>query len=135
MARYTEPTPEQVQLWKTWLAARPSNIRAVAERFDPWTLYRMKDTNQRVTVVSFAAGEKVTMTVNITGEFNMLTFDRAVFGVDPDNLEPCDLPLPDESTGALMSDSEVVKNIDSLRVTIRPDLWELDDNGLAVRKR
>ena len=97
MARFTEPTPEQEAGWKEWVAERPPVVRAVAERFEPWSLYRLKTTGQRVTIHSFS--EDGTMTVLVTGDFNLLTFSRSVFGINPDDLEPCDLPAPDEFLG------------------------------------
>lgn len=110
MARLMEPSAKLLAAWNAWVAERPPNVRAVAERFEPWSLYRMKSTGQRVTVVSFGEGEDgtVTLTVNITGQFNFTLFDRQVFGIDPDDLEPCDPPGPDEITGALLvEDAEV----------------------------
>lgn len=95
--KYVEPTEEQLALWKEWLAERPEEVRKVAERFDPWTLYRMKSTGQRVTLL--AVGEDGTVRVNVTGEFNLLSHERAVFGIDPDDLVECDLPGDDEPLG------------------------------------
>ena len=71
MAKHCEPTSEQIEGWKEWVAARPDNVRKAAERLDPWTLYRLKDTGQRATlyILSEAENGDVTGTVNITGEF------------------------------------------------------------------
>lgn len=119
MARFTEPTKEQLAGWKAWVAERPDNVRQVAESFEPWSLYRMKDTGQRCTLVSFGEGEdgSVTLTVNITGEFNAVIFDRSVFGVDPDSLESCDLPPKTEAVGAALTDSD---DIDEFVDAVRP---------------
>lgn len=83
MAMFYEPTPEQKSAWKTWVAERPLTVRAVAERFDPWSLYRMKPNGERVTIASFGEGENgvVTVTVNVTAEYNFVLFERQVFGV------------------------------------------------------
>lgn len=117
MARFYTPTQEQVDGWNAWVAQRPPHVRAVAERFDPWSLYRMKD-GRRVTVVSF--GERpdghVTLTVNISGEFNIVTFERSVFGIEPDDLEPCDLPPEGERVGALLTDeADIRAYVDAVR--------------------
>lgn len=112
--RYTQPTPEQEELWKEWISQRPESIRAVAARFDPWTLYRLKTTNQRVYVLAFSEpGEdgKVTCRVGVSGEFNLVTFERDVFGIDPDDLEECDLPGPDETLGTLDLPIDEVKKL------------------------
>lgn len=130
MARLVEPTVEEEREWREWVASRPESVRVVAERLDPWSLYRMKSTGQRVTVHSFS--EDGTVTVDITGEFNLQLFDSQVFGIDPDDLEPCD--RPDAPTGSLMTPDQVEDNVDVLRATIRPDLWALDASGKAVRK-
>lgn len=96
----------------------------------------MKSTGHRVTVESFSEGGdgKVTMTVAVTGLFNLVVFDRSIFGVDPDDLEACDLPDLDEPTGSVMSQDQVDDSIDELRVMIRPDLWEMGPDGIARRK-
>ena len=133
MARIIEPAAKEKKAWTAWVASRPNNVRKVVERFDPWSLYRMKSTGHRVTIHSFS--EDGTLTVNITGEFNTILFDRQVFGINPDDLEPCDLPDADEITGTVMTQEQVDENIDNLRVAIRPDLWTLGPDGKAVRKK
>jgi hypothetical protein len=132
MARFKEPTPEQEQGWKEWVASRPDRVRAVAERFEPWTLYRLKTTGDRVTILGFSEGDPITMDVSITGEFNLIMFDRRVFGIDPNDLEPCDLPNVNEPVGAMMSAEQV--DIDALRMMVHSDLWEMDDDGKTHRK-
>jgi hypothetical protein len=101
MARYFEPTPEQEAGWKEWVASRPDNVRVVAQRFEPFSLYRLKTSGHRVTVQSF--GETVDgailLTVNVSPEFNFIVVERDVFDVDPDDLEPCELPPSDELVG------------------------------------
>lgn len=135
MARIEEPSAEHEAEWKSWVADRPSAVRAVAERFDPWSLYRMKGTDQRVTVYSFSEGPTVTLTVNVLADFNLLVFERQVFGIDPDDLEPCEIPAQNEPVGAVLSQEQVAENnIDAMRVAIRPDLWRMGDDGIAVRR-
>ena len=130
MARFAQPTPDQEAGWKEWVSERPGCVRTIAERFDLWTLYRMKSTGDRCTLYSF--NENGTVKVNITGEYNMTLFDRQVFGVDPDDLEECDLPEPDEPLGTVLSNDEVEENIDALRCAIRPDLFEMGADGRAT---
>ena len=119
MARFEEPTRKQEQIWNAWVRKRPPAVRTVAERFDPWSLYRMKSSGQRVTIVSFGEHEdgSVTLTVNVTGQFNFVTFDRSVFGVDPDDLEPCDLPSKNEFLGTMLSEQ---KDIEAFVEAARP---------------
>lgn len=114
MTRYKDPTPENEQAWREWVATRPEAIRVVAERYDPWTLYRLKDTGQRVFLQGFSPpgeSDKVTCRVAVTGEFNMVTFERSVFGIDPDDLEECELPGADEQVGSLDLPIEVLKDL------------------------
>jgi hypothetical protein len=134
MARFTEPTPEQEKLWTKWLSERPEQVRVVAQRFDPWSLFRYKKTGQRVTICGFNEEneDQVTVMMNVTGEFNCCMMERTVFGVDPNSLEPCELPLPGELVGSLLSQAEVHNNIDILRVLARPDLYTLDENGKVI---
>jgi hypothetical protein len=133
MARIVEPTAKQERDWAKWVAKRPAVVRAVAERFEPWSLYRMKSTGQRVTIYSFS--ENGTVTVEITGQYNVILFDRQVFGIDPADLEPCEVPGPEEAVGTLMSSSEMEENIDALRVSVRPDLFVMGEDGKAQRKQ
>lgn len=132
-----DPTPEQLAGWHEWVASRPPAVRAVAERFDPWSLYRLKPKGHRVTLVSFgeAPDGTVTLTVNVSAEFNLVMFERQVFGVKPDDVEPCEVPTADEVTGALFTPEQATDHIDAIRVMVRPDLWTLDPTtGKAVRK-
>ncbi len=45
--KWFEPTEEQVVAWREWLDGRPDYVRQVAQRFDPWTMYRLTSTGQR----------------------------------------------------------------------------------------
>lgn len=136
MSRFYEPTKKQECEWRRWVAKRPPNVRAVAEQFDPWSLYRLKSTGQIVSVASFqeAADGSVTLTVNISGEHNLVLFETSVFGIEPTDLESCDAPPADAPTGALLSGEEADANIDAIRVLVRPDLWAMGDDGTATRK-
>lgn len=116
MARHTTPTDDQVAAWKAWLSDRPQVIKDMVAKhgLDPWTLYRLKSTNprvyvQRVYVVSLF--EDGTVKVGVTGEFNLLTHERNVFGIDPADLEECDLPRDDEPLGSLELPVEELKTL------------------------
>jgi hypothetical protein len=130
--RFCEPTKKQQDGYRKWVRALPKRPREIAERFDVWTLYRLKDTGDRVTIASFC--DDGTLTVVVSGKFNLIDFERRVFGIPPEDLEECDLPAPDEKLGALMTSEEARDNIDALRVRARPDLWVMED-GKAVRKQ
>lgn len=98
MARFCEPTEKEFKAWKKWVAKRPPVVKALAERFDPWTLYALDGS--RVYPVAF--NEDGTLTVAVTRHFNLVVFERQVFGVDPDTLIECDLPGEDEPLGVLI---------------------------------
>ncbi len=132
MARFHDPSPAEEKAWKDWIAGRPPHIRAVAERYDPWTLYRMASTGQCVVILSFF--NDGTVRVAISAQFNAVLHERSVFGVDPNTLTECDLPSPDEPVGAVLNQQEVKENIDVLRTIVRPDLWTLGPDGRAKRK-
>ena len=80
-------------------------------------MYSMKPHGQRVTLVSYS--ENGTVTVDVSAEWNLVTFQRQVFGVDPANLEECDLPDDDEPTGALLTTSA---GIEALCDLVRADM-------------
>ncbi len=132
MARISEPTAKEEAAWKEWIASQLAAIRAIAERFDPWSLYRMKSTGHRVTVRGFS--EDGTLRVDVTGDYNLVLHERTVFGIDPNDLEPCEIPPPDEPVGSVLSDEQFEENIEALRVLVRPDLFVMGDDGIAKRK-
>lgn len=102
MANWTEPTEKELGEWEAWVYSRPDKVRVVAEKFHPWKLYKMRSSGHRVMVSSFYEDEdnNIMLTVDVTGDFNFVAFERRVFGVDPSDLEECDLPGPDEITGS-----------------------------------
>jgi hypothetical protein len=108
MTRVVQPTKEQEAEWREWVESRPPVVRAVAEKLDPWTLYRL-NCKHRVSIVSIF--EDGTVKVNISGRWNAIIAERQVFGIDPNDLEPCDPPGPDEPVGALMDLEDAVRLI------------------------
>jgi hypothetical protein len=121
MARFMNPTPEQETAWLEWVATRPEAVRSVVRRFEPWSLYRLKTTGHRVIVRAVGETEDddgnvtIDLRVLISGEFNLLVFDREVFGINPDDLEPCELPGEDEEVGTALPDEMVPGYIESIR--------------------
>ena len=108
MAQFREPAEPEIKAWHDWVAERPDAVRLVAERFNPWTLYRLTTTGHRVSLYSFGETEDggVTMTVDVLGRFNVVAFERRVFGIDPDDLVECDLPADDEMLGSADMDPQ-----------------------------
>lgn len=114
--KFKQPTKQNLTAWKNWLAGRPQCIRDVVEKYklDPWTLYKLKSTNQRVTLLSISEPDKegkVTCRVNVSGEFNLVAMERAVFGIAVEDLEECDLPQPGELRGSLGLSVEEAKSL------------------------
>jgi len=132
MTRLYEPSEKQKLMWQRWLADAPAAVREIAKRLDPWSMYRLKTTRQRVVVLGINAEGK--LRVNVLGKYNLLVPRFAVGGIDPDELEECEPPGTEEPVGSLMSSEEAMENIDALRVRVRPDLWVLDEHGKAQRK-
>ena len=83
--------------WEEWVSARPPIVRELCKIYPPNRLYLMRPTGQRVTILSY--GEDGTVRVHVSAQFNCLTFEREVFGVDPMDLEECELPNETEITG------------------------------------
>ncbi len=132
MARWMTPTPEQESGLAQWISERPPQVRVIMERLNFYELFKMKSTGQRVIVHSVS--EDGTVTVSVSAQFNAVLMERSVFGVDPDDLEPCELPAENEIVGAVLSQEGADENIDVLRVMVRPDLWEMGVDGTAVRR-
>lgn len=131
MANIYEPSAEEITEWNEWVESRPDKVRGILHKIKPWELYRMKSTGQRV--IFYSVIENGTITVIVSGKYNLTLHDSRVFGIRPNDLEPCELPV-DEPVGSLLSQEEVEDNIDALRVIVRPDLFEMNENGEAVRK-
>lgn len=107
---------EEHASWSEWLAARPAHVRVVAERHPPNRLFRLRGTGQYVTVYSVCEheGGRVTVTVDVTGQYNCVTRARRVFGIAPDDIEDCDVPGPEHPTGDMGLDPGEVLALMSL---------------------
>lgn len=119
MANVMDPTPEQVQGWDEWVSGRPQAVRETLQRYDlkPWKLYRLKSSGHRVTLYSVDEpkdGSAPTLKVNVLGRFNLLAFDRRVFGITPDDLEECELPGAEEPLGTVLSHDEVSEAVEGV---------------------
>jgi hypothetical protein len=100
MAKVVEWDEVQKRNWSDWVASRPDCVRVVCERLPVDRLYRMTSTKQRVTVRSF--NEDGTVTVRVSAKYNFIaTHERDVFGIDPNDLQECELPEKDEIVGLL----------------------------------
>ena len=120
MAKIIEWSEEQEKAWEDWVSTRPQIIQDLCERFPPYNLYRLKSSGHRVTLYSYS--EDGTITVNVSGEYNAVTFDRQVFGIKPEDLEECDLPGTDEWIGTVLTGEEDVKEfIDRVRPSVLAD--------------
>lgn len=116
MAKWQKLRPTQEEGMTQWLAARPKVIQDMVAKYNLRidTLYRLKTTGQRV--VLFSLHENYTLTVQIFSAFNMdnamaralgSAWDRRVFGIDPEDLEECDLP-----EGVVLEDNSMEIDLD-----------------------
>jgi hypothetical protein len=114
VANIFEPTEAQKLEWDEWVKERPTSIREVAEKLFPWKLYRLKNGGHKVFIHSIdepADNSEPTLKVIVSGQFNMVCFERTVFGIKPSDLEECDLPSPDEIIGSLDMPIDDVKEM------------------------
>lgn len=102
MAEIWSWTPEKLDAWKDWLKDRPPIILELAEKFPPNKLFRLGSSGHRVFVYSYE--ENNTLTVVVSGEYNMVAFERQVFGIHPEDLTECDLPKEGEPLGSFDMD-------------------------------
>lgn len=129
------PTEEERADWVEWAKDRPAVVRAIAERINPWTIYELATTGQRVTLVAIA--ENGTVRVDVAAVLNPgLDFERTVFGISPDDMKPWAIPDDFEPGGnPSMSLEDVEANIDAIRVETRPDLFVMSTDGKAIRRQ
>lgn len=106
MAILKEMTAAELVDWNLWVDDLPAEMREGVRAKPPWLLYRHAATGQRVTICSYAEDGTVTMAVG--GEYNLVSFERNVFGVPITALEECDLPGSDEDTGVLLKTREEI---------------------------
>jgi hypothetical protein len=112
MAKLAELDPVAVE---AWLAERPPIIREMVTKRPPNLLYRMP-TGHRVTIYSYS--EDGTVSVIVGGQFNLIAFERNVFGVDPDTLVECDLPPADEPVGAMLTEkADIEAHVEDVRAS------------------
>ena len=120
MARIITPTVEQEQGWQEWVASRPPQVRDIARRFDPWTLYMLKSTGQLVTLRSFEFDEtsdRVTLKVEANGE---TAGDKILSGINPDDLSAPNAAYSEEDASPpLLDEDEIDAQIESFRDAIR----------------
>lgn len=93
----------------------------------------LKDSGHRVTLYSVDEpedGSPPTLKVDVLGRFNLLAFDRRVFGVSPSDLEECDLPGDDEPIGAVLDLAEVSEALDGVPAG-EPRMRAIRDAALA----
>jgi len=95
--------------WREWVATRPLSVQALCDRLPPDRLYSLKSSNHKVTIYSYS--EDGTVTVNVSGDFNAVIFERQVFGIKPEDLEECDLPPADAILGAVLTDEASIEAV------------------------
>ncbi len=118
---------ELAESWQEWVDSRPPVVKALCEKYPPNILFRLKDTGQRVYVISYQ--ESGTVRVAITGEYNLINFSREVFGINPADLAECELPLPGEPLGQTQTEEETAMFFEVCRMAreqgLKPeDLFE-----------
>ncbi len=86
-------TQSQIDGYQEWIDSRPPRVRKVAEKLAPWQLYRLKSSGHTVSLHSYDEPEDesqpVTLKVTVLRQYNPdVLFDRTVFGIAPEDLEP-----------------------------------------------
>jgi hypothetical protein len=100
--------------WKQWVSERPPSVQKLCEQFPPDRLYLLNPTGQRVTILSYS--ENDTLTVLVSGEYNLVMFEREVFGISPKDLQECDLPSEHTPKGAFLTEeADIDKFIAAMR--------------------
>lgn len=92
--------------WNEWIKERPTIVWEMCKSHPPNKLYYYARTEHIVTIHGYS--EDGTMIVNITGEYNLVTFDRQVFGIKPEELVECDFPEPGAELGTILTDPDEI---------------------------
>jgi len=101
--------------WQEWVSTRPECIQKLCKSHPSNKLYRLADSGHRVTLYSYS--EDGTLTVNVSGDYNLVAFDRQVFGIKPEDLIECDLPEEGEILGtALIEEDDMMDFIKHIKV-------------------
>jgi hypothetical protein len=100
------------QMFELWVESLPEVVQPMVRSKPPHLLYNYE--GRRVTIHSY--GEDGTVTVNITGEFNLISFSRQVFGIPYTELTECAGPEADETLGDMCTQlgidpEDFIKNI------------------------
>jgi hypothetical protein len=73
------------------LKMAPAAIKKVAKKYLPWFLYRYEKANQYVLISEYS--NNGTVLVSVLEKYNPeIGVERDVFGVNPSDLEACELP-------------------------------------------
>ncbi len=130
MIVWEEPTDEQRATYAAWAAGRPPHVRAVAERFNPWTMYKLATTGQRCRVIGYHADEdddprsRVTAYLYVENPVLGQLTGRNVFGIDPADVVPwTDADEPEgmsRGVGGGVEVDAVEYGPASIAVTVRP---------------
>lgn len=111
---------ELTKEWWDWVGTLPENVQELCRKYPQNKLYRLKSTGHRVTIYSYS--KNGTLTVNVTGQYNLITFERQVFNVSPGDIEECDLPGDDEELGVMLTEEgEIDKFINFIKSEIALD--------------
>jgi len=115
MARVYEPDAAGLAEWQEFIDTLPPDgkAKASAMRFPPWELLLLRSSGHRVLPYSYA--DDGTLSVVVLGRYNLISFERRVFGIEPDDLEPCDLPAEGEVLGVTMSPQQQLDYINQQR--------------------
>ena len=119
--------------WDKWVEGRPEIMQKMCRKLPPDRLYQMKSTGHKVMIYSFS--EDLTVTVVVSKIYNAVAFERKVFGIDPNDLEECELPDADEPTGSLedIIDEFVIIDEDHQYLTVDPYGWPVFDDECCKR--
>lgn len=117
MALLENYTADELKALNKWIKQLPKSCRKIAEKYPPTKLYFDKSCKLRVVIISYY--ENGTVGTSVLGKYNLITFERNVFGVQPGDLSECDLPSPNEKVGVLLTDEKDIK--DFIKQTVNKD--------------
>lgn len=96
-----DQSPAEQEIFATWLASKENNpaVYVTAHTHPPDRLYRIDGSDWRAGIIAYC--DDGTVTVAVSGKYNLIPYEFVVEHVDPSTLFECELPGDDVQVGVI----------------------------------